>query len=207
MLESSFYPANLDAMDLVLMWKCTNSSNASGSASSSAALGTVSSSTSKRPEIGQIDLTDIQVLGHTETHQGIKISVECEQEIEHDFSQSSICQMKLQVRIKNWSRDSVDRMLFETLQTDSQSNLPSKRSHFFFTGKTTKAIYDLEANQEVVVSLKACFAAPGVYNVNRVRVTINHPSVCKGAVDSSTVQSVFLPVERLVVCRDKSNKE
>ncbi|KAE9361720.1 hypothetical protein PF008_g758 [Phytophthora fragariae] len=64
---------------------------------------------------------------------------------------------------------------------------------FFWTGVTKKKITRFSPNSRVVINLKACFMAPGVYNLNRFRIVV------QSATASGQPPDVFmLPTEYLV---------
>lgn len=72
----------------------------------------------------------------------------------------------------------------------------SSSPHFFWTGVTKKTVVQFAPTAHVAIHLKACFVAPGVYNLNRFRVVLL-PSVGEATAGATSTAFAF-PADYLV---------
>ncbi|RHZ88011.1 hypothetical protein Glove_26g14 [Diversispora epigaea] len=107
----------------------------------------------------------------------LKLVIQCDDYFEHDFRNQRFCVVNVKISIKNCSWN---KRIGFTLELLSSENEPGKSSlHkstyptvFHWTGSTYKyAILSAEEVQTYV--FKACFIRPGVYEINRWRLTVN----------------------------------
>ncbi|CAG8490645.1 13824_t:CDS:10 [Cetraspora pellucida] len=108
----------------------------------------------------------------------LKLIIQCADVYEHDFRNRSFCIVPIKISVKNcsWNR----RIGYTLEMLSSDRNEPSRSTlHkstystvFQWTGPSSKCSI-LSLNEEQTYIFKACFVRPGVYDVNRWRLTIN----------------------------------
>ncbi|RIB08725.1 ER-golgi trafficking TRAPP I complex 85 kDa subunit-domain-containing protein [Gigaspora rosea] len=108
----------------------------------------------------------------------LKLVTQCTDVYEHDFRNRSFCVVPIKISVKNCSWNRRIGYTLEMLSSDrnetSRSTLHKSvyPTVFQWTGPTSKYSI-LSANEEQTYIFKACFVRPGVYDVNRWRLTVN----------------------------------
>ncbi|CAG8680954.1 5916_t:CDS:2, partial [Dentiscutata heterogama] len=112
----------------------------------------------------------------------LKLVTQCADVYEHDFRNRSFCVVPIKISVKNCSWNRRIGYTLEMLSSDrneaSRSTLHKSvyPTAFQWTGPTSKYSI-LSANEEQTYIFKACFVRPGVYDVNRWRLTVNFDQI------------------------------
>ncbi|CAG8460304.1 5163_t:CDS:10 [Ambispora gerdemannii] len=116
---------------------------------------------------------------HFKEESPLKVLLKCKDMYEHNFVSESLCVLPIKIVIKNCSWNKHVGFNLELLSFDENLNLRSTMSHkslhnniFNWTGETYK-YGSLSPNNEIEFEVKACFTQPGVYDINRWRLTVN----------------------------------
>jgi len=101
----------------------------------------------------------------------------CVDVYEHDFRSRRLCVVPVIISMKNCSWNKRVGFTLEMMSENSESNrsVPHKSSYptiFHWTGFTLKYAL-LSPNEEQTFVVKACFAQPGVYDINRWRLAVS----------------------------------
>ncbi|KAK1945804.1 Trafficking protein particle complex subunit 8 [Phytophthora citrophthora] len=177
---------------------------------------------SPRRAIGQANLTSVKIRPPPQEAScplTVTLSYNDAVELRRPTSRLSIAELDIMMQICNDSAPTsapldvtVEMLHPEEVQASLPTSLPLTKLHsvsysgasppqgapprFFWSGVTKKKVARFSPNSKVTINLKACFMAPGIYNLNRFRFVVH-------AATSGQPASVFmLPVEHLVYVKD-----
>ncbi|CAG8459139.1 6976_t:CDS:10 [Ambispora leptoticha] len=116
---------------------------------------------------------------HFKDESPLKILLKCEDKYTHNFVSENLCVLPIKIVLKNCSWNKRVCFNLELLPFDENPNLRSTTAHkslhtniFHWTGETYKCGL-LSPNDELEFEVKACFTQPGIYDINRWRLTVN----------------------------------
>eukprot|EP01103_Thecamoeba_quadrilineata_P018971 TRINITY_DN7507_c0_g1_i1.p1 TRINITY_DN7507_c0_g1~~TRINITY_DN7507_c0_g1_i1.p1 ORF type:complete len:860 (+),score=186.81 TRINITY_DN7507_c0_g1_i1:321-2582(+) len=103
----------------------------------------------------------------------LRYLLEVPSRVVHDFDNMSLCSVPVILRVKNISSESISFFL-ETFKSsdikESSDSMGNFRPQYFWAGKTLTSVSDLPPENEVSLTVTACFSRAGVYNLNRFRL-------------------------------------
>lgn len=95
-------------------------------------------------------------------------SVSCEKNVKFDFTKGDFCTVPLNISITNVLSK---RAVSFSIETEQHKRIRNKND-YFWTGVTKKNIKSLKPNEVINVQFTACFTEPGVYDLNKIKLTI-----------------------------------
>jgi len=122
----------------------------------------------------------------------------------HDFSKQSICVVPVSFHIHNISSTPLSFHL-ETLKPTEQLKQDTlmtdqKKPQYFWAGSTHHYVTELGANDTVVLDSLACFSKPGIYNLNRFKLSYKDPTTKK-------YQQIFPNIQQILIIFDLNEQQ
>jgi hypothetical protein len=173
------------------------------------------------PIIGQSNLLDVKVRTPFQPNIScpLTITMEYQDEVQlipqHGNLYSAEVDVKLTVRNDSTLSSSPLSFTLQMLHPEEEkpatifTNNPSTTAlpYFFWAGDSIRQLNDFVPDSEVQFKLKACFVAPGIYDLNRFRFLV-HSAANNSTSSSSSSSTVFVfPVEYLIYVKLPEEKK